>query len=427
MSIPQPLYINGPTLSAATAVYSDPLMTTCAPDGYYSDGTVVRQQFHCALLPEQACGNCGVICPVSYSKDGGKMGVYNININLGTDTGAIIVRFNPTVYPDGIMATYNSTVYNKLSAQTDGYHAAPSGSPTYIGNSDYDFGLVSGSPYYVNVYNYDGSSFLDTGSDELVTITSPQVSLTSSDYTGNCIMVIPKLSASPSLLSLSMYGFGDNVDFTLDVECPQKLPLFFSTSVFDGTEPCGLSTDQVYYSAPVNGDGITLGLYDWVFSDINGSNILPNGWYLATANCPFGYDSFQVTDGVIVAFDSLCSPTTLDYEVVNNSSACVSGGITSTNLKVDWQPLNVNIIDTNAHDGGSVSIQSGVYSVTMTVTYDPSIVGCTEIVMSILLNSIVVSSAIVTPVSSGVYEIYYTFIANSLTTYSILATVDNSY
>jgi hypothetical protein len=58
MPIPQPFYVNGPSLGSATAIFSDPALTVCAPDGYYSDGTITRKQVNCVLLPQQTCPNC---------------------------------------------------------------------------------------------------------------------------------------------------------------------------------------------------------------------------------------------------------------------------------------------------------------------------------------------------------------------------------
>lgn len=54
----EPFYINGPSLSSSTAVFLDAALTTCAPDGFYSDGIVSREQVDCALLPEQICTAC---------------------------------------------------------------------------------------------------------------------------------------------------------------------------------------------------------------------------------------------------------------------------------------------------------------------------------------------------------------------------------
>jgi len=58
MPIPQPFYINGPSLGSATAVFSDALLTVCAPDGFYSDAIITREQVDCVLLPQQTCPNC---------------------------------------------------------------------------------------------------------------------------------------------------------------------------------------------------------------------------------------------------------------------------------------------------------------------------------------------------------------------------------
>lgn len=52
-------YIDGTTLSDSTAVYTDAALSICAPDGFYSDGVVVRELRECQLLDEAPCGNCG--------------------------------------------------------------------------------------------------------------------------------------------------------------------------------------------------------------------------------------------------------------------------------------------------------------------------------------------------------------------------------
>ena len=52
-------YLDGDTLSNSSAVFTDESMTTCAPDGFYSDGTIVRELSGCSLLPAEDCPNCG--------------------------------------------------------------------------------------------------------------------------------------------------------------------------------------------------------------------------------------------------------------------------------------------------------------------------------------------------------------------------------
>ena len=51
-------YLDTASLSTATAIYSNPSMTALAPDGFYSDGTIVRQQSSGVLLPPSSCPNC---------------------------------------------------------------------------------------------------------------------------------------------------------------------------------------------------------------------------------------------------------------------------------------------------------------------------------------------------------------------------------
>jgi hypothetical protein len=76
MPLPQTFYVNGVSLGSATSVFLDPNLTVCAPNGYYSDGTIVRQQVDCVLLPQQTCPNCcNEICSA-----------WNFDITVGSAT-----------------------------------------------------------------------------------------------------------------------------------------------------------------------------------------------------------------------------------------------------------------------------------------------------------------------------------------------------
>jgi len=57
MAISSTYYINAPSLSSATSVFSNATLTTLAADGFYSDGLVSRQQLSGVLLPEQNCAS----------------------------------------------------------------------------------------------------------------------------------------------------------------------------------------------------------------------------------------------------------------------------------------------------------------------------------------------------------------------------------
>jgi hypothetical protein len=58
MAINATYYLDGANLSVATAVYLDAGLTYVAPDGFYRNGTVVRQQSTGILLDVDTCEEC---------------------------------------------------------------------------------------------------------------------------------------------------------------------------------------------------------------------------------------------------------------------------------------------------------------------------------------------------------------------------------
>lgn len=428
MPIIQSYYLNGADLASSTAIFLDPYMTVCAPDGYYSDGLIVRLQTGCVLQETEPLQcDCGGLSCNEFESIAGGAGLYILNVDLGTDTGAVIVTFMPNGTPDGIKVNYNGSTYNQLSSVIDGYHAAPPNLPTYVGDTTFDCGLVANSPYVLTEYENSGTVFNPTGNFSTVTITSAQVSLTLTLDPMQCIMVIPKTSPAPSGLSAIMYGICEGSSYNISISCPQKLKPFYSTGEGGNTgESCGLPTDQIYYSAPVNGDGATLGLYDWIFTDNNGQNVLGNGYYTAPIHCPAPYDSFEIQNGIIKQFLTFCSPVTLDYDILNSATACVSGGISVANLLIEWMPFATPIVNVNANATGSTSIQMGVYKITLKVSYSAPILGCGGIAMRIKLNTVEVATApYIVPSAGGTYQITHTFSANGLTNYLVEAIVED--
>ena len=294
-------YIDGTTLSTATAVYTDAALTTCAPDGFYSDGYVSREQVSCVLQTAQACPDCETGCGSSISATGGQ-GIYLLTLDTGTDTGAIVIGFNPRDIPDGIRATYDSVSYNELSAVNDGYHASTtSGNFTFIGNTANDCG-ISGTTYPSLVEKeYNGSSFVATGNTQSVTVAAGDVSLGGSP--GFSYMVIPKPNAAPSTVLIEMVGPCSTTTFDISANCPVLLTGFSSSTTGPDKETvCGYLAGETYYNAPVNGTAGVPGLYDWVFEDAYGQTTLSDGWYALSGN-PNG-DTMRVADGVVELFNN---------------------------------------------------------------------------------------------------------------------------
>jgi len=214
-------YIDGTTLSNSNAVYTNAAMTVCASDGFYSDGVISREQVNCSLLPQQVCVSCAEPCGGTISESGNQ-GIYLLDLDVGgtpTDIGAVIVRFNPFGIPDGIRATFGSTIYNKVSSPVDGYHGSTSNSNyTFIGNTNDDCG-VAGSTYTLNEFNYTSGSFQPTGNTQTITANAGDVSFSSSDP-GTCIMVIPKPNPTPIVINFEFVGPCSGTAFDISVSCP---------------------------------------------------------------------------------------------------------------------------------------------------------------------------------------------------------------
>lgn len=310
MPTQQTFFLNGPTLSSATTVFLDSGMTTCAPDGYYSDGIVARQQVGCVLLPAEACPTCGEPCEDSIVDLTSYEGVYYTSFFAGNttgDTGAIIVTFLQDNSVAGIKATYNGNDYNALSSPIYGYLAGTAGLYTYVGDTTYDCG-IEGNTYTLDEYTYIAPAYSPLGTTTNITVTAGENQITPADP-GLCVMVIPKTSATPDTVDITVVGPCPDAKALLSVSCPIKLPAFLGTVGVAEVFPewfCNFPYNVTYYVVPVNGDGITLGLYDWVFSDINGANVLPDGFYRAL-NVPAPFDTFEVQNGVIIAFHSYCA------------------------------------------------------------------------------------------------------------------------
>ena len=56
-------YYSSVSFSTATALFTDAALTTFAPDGWYSDESIVRQQASGVLFAEDNCPNCATPTP----------------------------------------------------------------------------------------------------------------------------------------------------------------------------------------------------------------------------------------------------------------------------------------------------------------------------------------------------------------------------
>ena len=312
MAISSTYYLNAPSLASATAVFSNAALTTLAADGFYSDGVISREQVSGVLLPQQTCPTCATPCGETINASGGQ-GIYLLDLETGTtvsDVGAVIVRFDPYGVPDGIRGTLGANSYNKLVSPVDGLHqSSNAGALTYIGQTGADCG-ISGTTYPALIeYLYNGTSFVATGGTQSVTVAAGDVSLGSS-APGSTMMVIPKLTPSPSIINFEVVGPCSGTAWQMSVDCPVLLTGFSSSvSAVSSVAACALSETVTYYNASLADTPGTVGLYDLVFADAYGQTPLAAGYYRASGSITGSNDWFQVSSaGVVVALGT-CAPT----------------------------------------------------------------------------------------------------------------------
>jgi hypothetical protein len=308
MPITQSYFLDAPSLGSATSVFLDNGLSVCAPDGFYSDGVITRQQVSCKLLPQESCPSCASPCgeDVIFADFGSVVPqLYSIPISTGNDAGAIVIRFNPFTVPDGIRAEFGGVTYNKLVSPL--YGVLQSSNPlgyTVIGNLA-NAGCLSFSPYVdVPEKEWDGAAFVDSGNTEDITLSAGDVQLTSLSPE-SCVMVIPKPTAGQAIVNLSIFAPCPSIfsQFEISIECPVMLTPYTRSVAGSGVGVCELDRNQVYYYVPMTPGLGPISVNDLVFSDPYGQTPLPNGDYQVAGSS----DAITVVNGVV---DSLftCAP-----------------------------------------------------------------------------------------------------------------------
>ena len=297
-------YIDSPIFGTATAVFDDINLTNKSVDGIYQYNGEYRNQLNGLLGPLIICETCGIPCGTNINPPGGGQGVYQLEFDAGTtasDTGAILIYFDPQSVPDGIRVLFNGVWYNTLTSPTNGYRRSTSGVPssfTMLGNVSNN--CLPSLPNTTAYTFYDGFSLgtWDVGSP------SPQnFTLNTGDYVGGGLnefnlLVIPKTTATPGIVQVQVLGPCDNTAWNISVSCPQALPLFQATAVGSSTS-CVAATTTFYFARFQNQGNAFPELNNFVYSDHDGANPVSNQNYVMDNNTVI-----TTVNGVVTAVNS---------------------------------------------------------------------------------------------------------------------------
>jgi hypothetical protein len=302
-------YLNGPNLVTSTGIFTTPAFTTSAPNGWYSQEGIVRQLQNGILLPRAQCPSCDSPCGSNVVDGLAGYGLYLVAVDLGATQGAVKVTFDPKVYPQGIRAIYNNTVFNKFSSEQDGYHGTTvTDGLTYMGNSATEPNLPL-QILLTNEWEYFNGAFAQNGTNVDIYVT--QISSTTGKSPDECIAYIPKPLNSPSTVQLQVAQVINNQNtpsWSLTVGCPTALTSLPCTEV-NPLNGCSTASplDETIFLGKVTGSIYSPVVNDWAFSDAYAVTKKPFGYYVVADPTPQKWLVAVGVNGVITSVSS-CPP-----------------------------------------------------------------------------------------------------------------------
>ena len=289
-----------------------------------------RQQTPSTLTSTATCPSCGPppqACGAAVSIPSGQQGYYNLDFDAGntsSDTGAIIIYFNPQSVPDGIRVLYDGVYYNTLTNNGQGRLQTPSGVTgafTILGTSGNS--CVPAAPDTRSYDFYDGianGAWNDTGTTQSITINAGDYLGNDAGESRNNTLVIPKTSATPNIVSIQVLGPCSGTAWSIAVSCPADLKNI-SASAAQSTDDCQATQNTTIYFADNHGDSNSIPIVgNFVFTDINGATPLNNTstvkYYIS------GNSAFKVELGVITAISTCTAATSYtSYEIQNGMNS----------------------------------------------------------------------------------------------------------
>lgn len=218
-------------------------------------------------------------------------GFWNLNSDVGVDTGAVVITMRPKDVTDtlGSIVEYNGVTYNTFVSDFDGTHKSDTdGNYTWVGVT------TPSSPQVRDEYTFNNGSFIDTGNNvsqvvaagDFSTSNFPAGSTTIPNYT----IVIPKIETNIEALDFKVFS---DTETEMIVRCPRLLnsvqvdgPYEFPNTAinppgvvfrdFFTVHKSGIGTSLPFY-VPISDDPILH--CEQLFLDANGIQTLEKGYY----------------------------------------------------------------------------------------------------------------------------------------------------
>tara|TARA_R100000541_G_scaffold27447_1_gene36755 strand:+ start:5622 stop:6662 length:1041 start_codon:yes stop_codon:yes gene_type:complete len=339
-------YFNGTSFSTASAIYTNATLTTLAPDGFYSNAGIVRQQLNGILLNAQSCDSCAVACGDGVTASvNNQNGWFQAQVDLANSTGAVILRcFLGGSIPDGVLVTYNTGFHNRLTAKDNhngvvlvdgtgatvdyaGQNNQGTQLPTYVGNQN--AGLVgsytttpSGACSQGDKpqdYSFTSGAYVAQGTFQSVTVTNNQVGFATDASTIPSpvfTLVFPKTGATPTLAGILFAAPLCGTAFRWEVDCPTALPSFTASGATNGIPNCGADSQTLFFARNATGPTLpftvdtntTPNVGNFVFTTSNGSTYLNDTATIQYYSLQASSSYIGVRRGVVVSSGNCITP-----------------------------------------------------------------------------------------------------------------------
>lgn len=316
-------YIDSSDFSTATAIYTNPALTSPAVDGYYQYCGIIRQISAGVLQPPVPCDDIAVGCvlncnqqPAGYAAvttnlSGNNNGMYEFEVELSNTTGAVRVEMIVSLAQSSTAFifqlgedSYPNPIYGNRGSRSATNLLGATGATLPIAHR-YTYGAAGDScnavstiitnlklfQYYNSAWNWTNISNSEYITDGINIVADP----------GTMVLYIPKTSNDINLLrgriveACNVGGYNSSAR----IYCPALLPGFSSTTV-DTTSAlaCAKARTITIYQGHVNGTpAASFGLYDWVFADEYSTTLVADGYYALDYGTPKAW--IRVQNGIV--------------------------------------------------------------------------------------------------------------------------------
>lgn len=283
MALSTNFYYDGADLQVSTKLFMDKLGLIPAPNGFYKEGGIVREYVDGAFVSSDLC-DCPNSCDYIAELTDSNRVVYDANFNVGTSTGAIVLRATPSNKNFGMSAVYNSVTYKNVYVQgsmltTAGDFVIWGVTPSFTENCPSQFTNQT----YNNVKNYVMSGNVFNPVSNIPTITANANQVFNTGFVIGMI-IIPKSSAVINDVSVRWYGLCPNFDATIEGNCVESLTPFeiYSDPYETQNGACAgsIKASTTFYCVKRNPSEPTIQSFDVAFEDANAMTVMPAGYYI---------------------------------------------------------------------------------------------------------------------------------------------------